>query len=225
MGFFQTYQDLLVEKFPVFPPIIFRKDLNHKFRNVETIKLLKNITKQQITREQILLKDSANYYVAKDPSTSTIYMCFKELMMIDIDGENDCNNALIKLKKFCKKNKHHLFYVYGSRNGIHIFCMSHKKDYNNLDHIKFMIDMKSDFFYALYAHIRGWSVRLNKKFGEDNSSNDSIIRSEGLTNSVSTFLCSIGTGKPHKSLETLIQKYEFYLKKHKDSPPCKQTVN
>jgi hypothetical protein len=73
-----------------------------------------------------------------------------------------------------------------------------------------MLDMKSDFFYSLYAHIRGWCVRLNKKMVEAES-----------TEPISTFITSVGSGLPNDHLIQLLQKYEQQVKTYSNSAPTR----
>ena len=151
-------------------------------------------------------------------------------MMIDIDGEDNVRESLVKLQNYCSKHSDYLFFIYESRNGIHIFCMSHEKDYTNLNHIKFMLDMKCDFFYSLYAHIRGWCVRLNKKENEyvheEKDDNSTIhkkrmrIKKNKNSAAVSKFIYAIGPGKSKRRLIRLMRIYHEYLDKYKNEPPC-----
>jgi len=205
MSFFDTsYNEMIFNKFPWFPGIMFTKDFDPQFMTTETISHLAEITKQQIVRDQQLIEDKDDYYVAKDVSSNTLYMCFRNLLMLDIDGQKNVEEVIPKLQGFCEDNRDYLFHIYESRNGLHVFCVSHKKDYTNLNDIDFMLKHNSDFFYTLYAHIRGWCVRLNKKKHEPKKS-------------ITKFLRSVGYGKPHEELTPLMKIYNGFVLKYKDA--------
>src|SRR5947199_3649942 len=53
------------------------------------IKLFSDVMKSLMIRPQILLIDNENFYIACDMMTNTYYICYKELMMIDIDFYKD----------------------------------------------------------------------------------------------------------------------------------------
>ena len=213
MSFFNSYKELLDNKFPWFPSIVFTKHFDERFKNIETIQHLAEITKQQIVRSQTLIYDDEEYYVARDISSNMIYICFKHFMMLDIDGEDNCKQAIQKLTSFCDINRDYLFYVYKSRNGVHVFCVSHKKDYKNINDIQFMLQHNADFFYTLYVHVRGWCVRLNKKMDEFFN----VTPSNG--NTVSKFIQSVGCGQPNKELTELLKIYESYMEIYKNAAP------
>jgi hypothetical protein len=119
---------------------------------------------RRIKREQELIETDKDYYIGKDLSTGTIYMCFRDLMMIDIDiakTEIDANDILSKFEKSDK-----CFRIFKSTNGYHAFCISERFDYRKPETLDFMLEYNSDFYYIVYCYIRGFSVRLNKKFFE-----------------------------------------------------------
>jgi hypothetical protein len=209
MSFFDTtYNEMIFNKLPWFPGIMFTKDFDTHFMTTETISHLAEITKQQIVRDQIVLEDEEDYYVAKDTSSNTLYICFRNLLMLDIDGVENVKEVTVKLQEFCETNRDHLFHIYESRNGLHIFCVSHKKDYTNLNDIDFMLKHNSDFFYTLYAHVRGWCVRLNKKKNEPKKS-------------ITKFIRSVGYGKVCEELISLMKVYNGYVLKYRDSSESK----
>lgn len=210
---------MLESKWPRFPMISFCKDFDNL--NIETIKHIKKIATQQIARDQTCIKDSHDYYIARDISSNTIYMCFKNMMMIDIDFNNNIDRdcVLKNLNSFCKNHSDYLFNVFTSRNGLHVFCISHKMDYTNLEHIQLMLDLQCDFFYTVYAHIRGWCVRLNRKMNEY----DDYIRnpkSPKIT-ALDAFESTVGNGVPDSRLLELINIYMSNVHKYNGAAPSK----
>ena len=128
---------------------------------------------KNIRREQELLNTNINYYVAKDEMTNTIYICFRNLLMIDIDRNKLDNSTEINdefiIEYFSKKKES--FRIYKSANGYHIFCTSKKFKYRSKESVKFMLDNMCDKYYCLYSYLRGYCVRLNPKFNELNDNN------------------------------------------------------
>lgn len=159
---------------------------------------ISNISKYFIhhfQKPQRLLFDCDDYYIAVDMYLNLYYICFKHLLMLDIDlyKTND-NNVLDKIKQFCEINKDYLFDVYKSRNGYHCFLISHISNYKDLNNIQLMLDLNTDFYYTIYTYLRGWCVRLNKKKNENE-------------NSIYKFVERIGYGKE-------LSKQIEYVKKH-----------
>jgi hypothetical protein len=115
---------------------------------------------QNMKKQQVLIETTPDYYIAQDTVDNTIYICYKNLMVIDIDDKlkNVVNHFSLKKESFS---------IFSSRNGYHVFCISKKVDYRDKETISFMIDNFCDFYYSIHTYIRGFCVRLNKKFDED----------------------------------------------------------
>lgn len=139
-----------------------------------------------IKRQQELLNTNINYYVAKDDVTNTVYICFRNLLMIDIDINKLDNSIEINdefiIDYFSKKKES--FRIYKSINGYHIFCTSKKFKYRSKESVKFMIDNMCDKHYCLYSYLRGYCVRLNPKFNEltENNKTEKIYKLLAITN-------------------------------------------
>ncbi len=135
-----------------------------------------------VQKPQRCFEDTLDYYVACDLYTRRLYMCFRNIMMIDIDyGKNnqfkDKNEALKSLGLFAKQ--HNIcFSIYFSANGIHAFAVDKKRSFKDKESIELMLKAQCDMFYAVYSYIRGWSVRLNKK--EEESLDTPIYIKYGL---------------------------------------------
>lgn len=121
-----------------------------------------------IKREQELLNTNINYYVAVDKLTNTIYICFRNLLMIDIDLNKTPENLEINdeyiINYFSKRKES--FRIYKSINGYHVFCTSKKFKYRSKESLDFMLENMCDKYYCVYSYLRGYCVRLNRKFDE-----------------------------------------------------------
>ena len=93
-------------------------------------------------------------------------------MMIDVDryksNNKDVNDTLHDIKGKLSRHPELFFRIYSSRNGYHIFVLNKSMDYKSDESIRLMFEIGCDFYYIVYSYLRGWSVRLNKKKGEEN---------------------------------------------------------
>jgi len=224
----------------------FNKKLRHaKFRNFLISKLgqnyltiikLKDVMISLMIKPQRLLTNNLSFYVACDMITNTYYICYKELLMIDIDfykdntnkdnnntnntnntnnntnkGNNnkddnkDNNNKHINNKlqdiidmfmKDVESNPNNCWSLYKTRGGIHAFLLSKKMDYTSEETCEYMLSLKSDFNYVIYSHLRGWSVRLNKKEKEEKMNNE--------------LLCQLGN--PNNIIKDLERQVNLHIK-------------
>jgi hypothetical protein len=121
-----------------------------------------------IKRPQELLNTNINYYIARDSLTNTVYICFKNLLMIDIDLHKINNTEITDeyiINYFSKKKES--FRIFKSINGYHVFCTSKKFKYRSKESLEFMLNNMCDKYYCMYSYLRGYCVRLNKKFNEE----------------------------------------------------------
>jgi hypothetical protein len=61
------------------------------------------------------------------------------------------------------------FKIYKTNKGYHAFCISKLFEYRNKDTLEFMLKFKDlglDMDYIRFCYIRGFCVRLNKKFNQ-----------------------------------------------------------
>jgi len=180
-GFYQSFLDLYKhqndETNVKFANKDFRKYISeHERDNMELFQELSKTLTKYMLKPQQLIHDAEDYYIAQDMLTNTFYVCYKTLMMIDIDfykeemEETDKIQAILnRVKDYVQKSKVELnFMIYTTRNGIHLFLVNRKSNYKDLNDIKIMLDLNCDYYYSVYCYIRGWSVRLNKKKKENN---------------------------------------------------------
>jgi hypothetical protein len=171
-GFYQSFIDILnvnenvikTEKKVVISSSLRQYILQNEKNNLPLFEELSIGLKYTICKPQRLLKDTKDYYIACDLITNTYYICYKELMMIDIDGIEE--DEIVELISIKAKEENLIFELYRSRNGFHAFCVNKKMNYEDINDMKLSLELGTDYFYALYTHMRGWSVRLNKKGDE-----------------------------------------------------------
>lgn len=183
-------------------------------KNIDTLKLFKEPFTKLIVKDQFVMKSQDDYYIAKDILTNTHYICFKNLMMIDIDLQKINGNVTVTddfiVNHFRQLNEF-TFDIYKTSNGYHVFCVSSEFDYTNLDTIKFMLDNYGDFYYCLYAHIRGWCVRLNRKMDEFIQGNNQIYK----------FLGRVGNNPVNQRILELVNLHYTLSEKYSNNSPCK----
>ena len=138
-----------------------------------SVKMLSYVMAHSVLKPQRLLVDHEDYYVAIDLFTNTYYMCYRDLMMIDIDRYKSTDetsvDTLEDIKLKLSKHPELFFRIYSSRNGYHVFVINKSMNYKSNESIQLMSELGCDFYYMVYSYLRGWSVRLNKKKGEENT--------------------------------------------------------
>ena len=134
-----------------------------------SVKLLAHVMRHSILKPQRVLVDDDDYYVAIDLVTNTYYICYRNLLMIDIDRykQEGIDDALADIRSKLTNYPQYAFRIYESRNGYHLFVLNQGFDRKSDEAIRLMYEVGCDFFYIVYSYLRGWSVRLNRKQGED----------------------------------------------------------
>lgn len=147
--------------------------LSEHGKTVMMVKALAPSLTNAIRKPQRLLHDDEDYYVAIDCRTNTYYVCYRTLLMIDIDFYKDLATVDVIVDKFkqyvAQKSAegHPLrFRLFKSRNGVHAFLVSQASSYRDDQTVEMQLELGSDFYYVVYSFIRGWSVRLNKKVAD-----------------------------------------------------------
>jgi hypothetical protein len=178
--------------------------------------------KKLMAKPQRLLHDHSDYYVAVDLNTNTYYVCYRMLMMIDIDFYKEQEKITVddpnNKTKSDKREKELIgkiedyalakdlrFRIFRSRNGIHAFLISREADYQYALDLKLMLDLDCDFYYTVYSHLRGWSVRLNRKIKEQQISYK--------------YLCDVGDVDSLDKLERLVDLHINLIDVFKDVDP------
>ncbi len=143
----------------------FRNFLLEKEKNVELVQLLADVLISKVIKPQRLILDAEDYYIAIDMLTNTYYVCYRQLLMIDIDFYKykiEEKEILEKIEAYALKNNL-CFQIYKSQNGIHAFLVNKYCDYRDNKYLQIMLDLGCDFYYIVYSYLRGWCVRLNRK--------------------------------------------------------------
>ena len=220
--FFESYQKNILEKaFKVEETLKdgkFRKFvIQKKGKTLETIGLFRDSLASTLQKPQQCLYSDTDYYIAVDTLTDTYYVCYRDLMMVDIDipKESDNNSYSVKdleslksmLESYTQRHPEALIEVYQTRNGFHLFMMHRTYDYQSEEAIQTMLDLHADFYYTIYSHLRGWSVRLNKKYRE-------LAGDERIYSKIGRF----GTGEAIPHLEKLVTLHLNLLDSFKGTP-------
>lgn len=168
------------------------KDANAKGGlTYEIVKEMAPYMKRMLCKPQSLMVDTDDYYIAEDELLSFTYICYRWLLMLDFDWPDLSPQArkekLMETLEMLPSEIHGtktFYYVLASRNGYHIFLLSHKMEMGSKQAIDLMLCVKSDPYYVVLSYLRGWSVRLSRKSGEEN-----VV-------SLYKYVCAYGTGSP-----------------------------
>ncbi len=139
-------------------------------KNLNTVKLVADSLLSTIIKPQRLIIDGHNFYIACDMVTNTYYICYKYLLMVDLDikkeimTEEDRRLALHNFKE--KVSEDDVWIIYKSRKGYHAFLVSEFVEHNTDKSTEILLRYDTDFYYIVYSYLRGYSVRLNKKKDE-----------------------------------------------------------
>jgi hypothetical protein len=176
--FYQSYLDLANDDYePDIPTETLEKLRDRGFakyvqENADpetSVKLISYTMRRSLLKPQRLLIDENDYYVGVDLNTNTYYICYRNLMMLDIDRykQDAGTDTLNDIKSKVAARPELAFRIYESRNGYHLFVLNRGFDYTSDEAIRLMWELGCDYHYIVYSHLRGWSVRLNKKAGEE----------------------------------------------------------
>jgi len=232
--FYQTYIKLLDDDFNFRKSrelTEFEKKLKHgKFRsfllskigaNFNTITLIEKIMRSGMLRPQRLIIDTDDFYIACDMLTNTYYICYKYLMMIDIDfyksdiqgkgitstEDNQQDDTLRLFQNDVHEHPDHCWTLYRTRGGIHAFLNSKSYAYSSEESCNLMLRLGSDFNYVVYSYLRGWCVRLNRKQKEE------FVKVE--------FMCKVGDVSLERTdLTRLVNSHLKLIESFKYEDPC-----
>ena len=159
MGFYKSFSKITYKDKP--KPVYFEE------RTPKCVELMRDQLAEHVVRPQILIKDARDYYIAKDTLKKTEYICFKNLMMLDIDFKDSYMFTDTFIKNYFNSIDNMCFVIHKSKNGYHVFVVSKKFDYTSRESVRFMLENFCDFYYCCFSYIRGYSVRLSPKEGEE----------------------------------------------------------
>ena len=89
------------------------------------------------------------------------YLKFYDFLMLDYDDMllDDIKSIL---NKTCV-SEDHLFYIFKTYRGYHIYEMSRRRNHAELTTAYFMKNLKCDLWYILFSHKNGFKIRLTPK--------------------------------------------------------------
>jgi len=142
----------------------FRNYLINKYGiNYNMIKLFANKTLKYVLKPQRILEDNKDYYVAIDMFTNMTYICYKDIMMIDIDNTST-KDLLVQIIQICDSLKeNYSFRIYKTTNGYHIFITNMRFPEKSEETFNLMMKFPLDYSYMIFCYVRSWCVRLTKK--------------------------------------------------------------
>jgi hypothetical protein len=136
---------------------------------------------------------------------------------------NQKEKKIAELKKYCLRYPDLCFIVYASQGGLHLFEASKRWDHRSDAAMRLMLEFQSDFYYIIYSHIRGWSVRLNQKNNEyqRNVQKDILADSDDSTDrkELYQYIGTFGTGTVNDHCYRLIQLHLSLSKIFIDASP------
>jgi hypothetical protein len=185
--------------------------------NIEIIDLFSKSLLSTICKPQRCIRDHSNYYIGCDMLTNTYYICYKNLLMIDLDLYKDdginpsLENSLSQLQKYLDNHTSLKFMVYKSQGGLHLFEVSREWNYRDPNSINLMLELKCDFYYIVYSYLRGWSVRLNKKNKEISIINNKMKLYE--------YVGIYGKGNINSEMEKLVNIHIKLIPLFAEEPP------
>jgi hypothetical protein len=189
--------------------------LDFRERTVAAVKELSVRFASGVVKPQIVLDSQCDYYVARDILTNTVYICFRDLLVMDIDLDKlDGRFEEEDIVSHFASIAGHAFDIYKSRKGYHVFCVSHKYKYNEEETVQLQLENFSDYYYTVYSYVRGFCVRLNRKMDE--------YFSTGKHKLIYTFVRRVGHGIPLESQIKLVELHLELVKQFNDKTPSKQ---
>lgn len=180
---------------------IVNKNMYKLDKTVDNIFRLAPVILQNIKKEQKILNSTKDYYIGCDIETNTYYICFKNILMIDIDDIDKNYNIDYTTVINHFENLDESYCIYKSNHGYHVFCVSRYFNYYEKDTLKLMLDNHCDYYYIIYSYLRGFCVRLNKK---NTCEHDNLYKLLHITKKE-----NVDKKILHKiNLDTLVQKYK-----------------
>jgi hypothetical protein len=146
-----------------------KKYIEDLFKNCEiNYTLIKTLAKEYINyikKPQRYLEGTSDYYIAVDMNTNMHYICYRDILMLDIDNKDQViDYSFLKEKMMSRSNS---YAVYKSSRGYHIFVLDRRYQKDHEDTINYMIDFGCDTNYIICSYLRNFSIRLNKKTQDD----------------------------------------------------------
>ena len=107
-----------------------------------------------------------SYCITFDTRTDFLAIGFSNMLMIDFDFEGDYEqNREAAADKLLQLTSHLGFgwALFHTDHGLHAFLVTHVVDYKQLKWFHLMLSIEADPWYAAFATVFGWNIRLNAK--------------------------------------------------------------
>jgi len=126
-------------------------------------KFLKNFDFSKMNFNHAIIEKTDEYNLGYQFRTNKVmkYISFRNLMMIDWDTQD-----LSEIKSLLE-NVNLTVSIYKTTNGYHGYCLNKRLLYWKFSTLKYMKILKCDWWYIVYSHKYGFTVRLNKKFKDE----------------------------------------------------------
>jgi hypothetical protein len=196
--------------------------------NASTVQLFLPTLRETLRKPQRVLHDTPEFYVALDLLTRTFYMCFRRLLMVDVDLDSAAacisvttdgmsplavakSQYLAQLQQRSASVPQSCLDVYETHKGFHLFFLHQDHDHHDPAVWQHMLDWGCDFHYVCFAALRGWSVRLNRKVHEP---------PERAGVALYKHIGRLGDGVPLPHLLQLMVAKHAFLDLFVDEQPC-----
>lgn len=145
-----------------------------------------------------IYKATDDYAIGTHTQESLNFISYRDLLVIDYDNNDDIKN----IYEFQKIHPEYVFRVVKTHRGYHVFCTSNGYEHDSIEAIKLQLKLNSDHCYILSCYHRGYSVRTNRKYVNENEYNEINI---------------IGTGKEDPRL---LELYQMHLSLYRENRDC-----
>jgi hypothetical protein len=149
----------------------------------------------------ILVKENYEYGRQKSKlfeNDTMYYIKFYDVCMIDYDNIS-LEDVISRLEPY---KDIMLFEIMKTFKGYHVYIISELIDFKYS--FELLIQMGSDFMYAVFTRTSGYKIRLNHKLGRDEQF-------------VEEFVCRYGNAHPNKTCEKYLKLKNFYINKQKEN--------
>ena len=212
--FFDTFiQDIFNPTHPIVEELKDSKFRQYLIDTIESstelIPLLAEGLISTLKKPQRFLMGDVNFYVACDLYTNTYYICYQNILCIDVDIPKSKWTSKHEYLQFLEDWYHsHMifdFQIYETTNGFHVFISNYLFDYKQPESIQIMTELGADIYYCVYTYLRGWSIRLNRKRRETHPQ-------------IYEYIGQLGQGRPE--IVDLIHSHYRLSEEFKAELPC-----
>jgi hypothetical protein len=172
-----------------------------------------------IINKTIILEDTEEYFIGVSVWQKLYHICYKNLLMVDIDIDPDTTDKVnVKKEKleFIKEQANNMdlpIMIYESLNGFHVFVIDKPRPIYDEESFQILTKFNCDILYIVFACIvKGYSIRLNKK----GDKTDNLYKLLGFHN--------VNNKNKNKDLINLVFKHIEYCDIYKNEQPCRSII-